>query len=103
MRQADHHGLLDALLSTGGLMERVPLPYSRLTPACPGRKAGAGRLGATMIDESIRNKFDCQEGKGQYTIACRHCSHKWTHPDKPMAVGTILHLLNHAASHEKKQ
>ena len=56
-----------------------------------------------MIDESIRNKFDCREGKGQYTIACRHCSHKWTHPDKPMAVGTILHLLDHAASHEKKQ
>ena len=55
------------------------------------------------FDESIREKFDCTYGDGQHTIACRQCKAKWGHPDKPMAVGTILHLLNHAASHEKKQ
>ena len=55
------------------------------------------------LPEAIREIFDCSAKAGAYRIACRDCNEKWSHPDKPMAVGTILHLLDHAASHEKKQ
>ena len=42
------------------------------------------------IPESIRAKYDCRYGNGKYQLTCNGCGPKWSHPDKPMAVGTIL-------------
>jgi hypothetical protein len=78
-------------------MEGVPLPSIR---AGGGGIKWETTVSKKEIPESIRAKFDCQYDNGKYRLTCQECGAKWSHPDKPMAIGTILHLLNHAASHE---
>jgi hypothetical protein len=55
---------------------------------------------AEDIPEALRAKFDCLRVNSVYRLTCKVCGGKWSHPVKPIQVGTTLHLLDHAHSHD---
>jgi hypothetical protein len=55
---------------------------------------------AEDIPEAIRAKFDCTRVNSVYRLTCKVCGGRWSHPVKPLAIGTTLHLLDHSHSHD---
>lgn len=51
--------------------------------------------------KSIREKFKVEDGGQDWLIKCPHCKCRWALKKSSDAPGNILHLLNHAAGHEK--
>lgn len=58
-------------------------------------------MDGSFVGELPEDKFDVRDtGKKFITIVCRRCGQVWKWPrEKPLNVGSKLHLLNHHAGH----
>lgn len=66
----------------------------------PDRPLNPTELSALGLD--VGRFVGAKTPDGDLLIACLRCPACWTHPMRELSVGTRLHLLNHAAGHERK-
>lgn len=53
------------------------------------------------IHASVARHFQVTEHANKIELRCKVCLAAWEWPRHALTVGAVLHLLNHAASHEQ--
>ncbi len=54
--------------------------------------------------QALADGFETETWRGRFRISCRECPKRWTvSRDGILKAGNMLHLLDHAASHGRKE